>query len=312
MSDKQKKKTDEENNANFPTWLRNLIVVVMTVLLMPIVAEVVSELIIRRMDATPAPEITEVAEIVTVTAIDTLPPIVESSATSLAQATQSPIPVASAIPTNTSVEQIATPNNRPIISLSNLTVPRGIYNLAEEVVIIDRPYRIDEFEVIREDFASFLQETSIVFDNEAAIRLNGVVQVDASLPMVQIKAEEAQAYCESLDGRLPSQEEWLVAYGIQAREGVVDLSISTPLQANIGSGSPQLREGGLYQGNHIGLRDMIGNVSEWAIAENGMAFSMGGSILSRQATSITDLTREVEDMNTVDIRFQGFRCIYNA
>lgn|GEM_PF-2707210 len=314
----EKKTTDGENDSKYPKWLRNIVILVMTAVLLPIVAEVVSELIIRRMDATPEPEavVQEVTETPSATE-----EIVEENLPPIAEITETPIPVASTIPANTPipvsesatpVPDTATPTTGAAISLNTFTVSAGTYNLDSRMIVIDSPYRVDELEVTRDDFAVFLRETTTVFDNEAAVRLGGIIQADNDFPMVSIKADEAQIYCESRNGRLPTPEEWLIAYGIQATEGAVDLSIGIPLQANLGARSPQLREGGLYPANRIGLHDMVGNAAEWALTDDGDTYSMGGNILSEVASSITDLTREVEDVDDFNILFQGFRCIYDA
>lgn len=129
-----------------------------------------------------------------------------------------------------------------------------------------------------------------------------------SLPVTNVSAEDAMAYCKWRGKRLPTVEEWLFF-----AKGGEDFKYS---------GSNNLNKVGWYEGNsrdrikkimqkepnQYGIYDMTGNVMEITKGSNNNYFHRGGSFFSDRSTMRID--DEGYKKNEAD-RFPtvGFRCI---
>lgn len=124
-------------------------------------------------------------------------------------------------------------------------------------------YYIDQFEVTNTLYAKFILATENAPPPywERGAYAHGT----ESYPVVMVQWAEAQAYCRSRNGRLPSEAEWeKAAKGTENRPYPWGLDFSSQ-KANIGGLSGDLTPVGKFpEGKSpYGAFDMIGNVWEW-------------------------------------------------
>jgi len=127
----------------------------------------------------------------------------------------------------------------------------GSFTREDEAEVSVGAFFIQKFEVTQREFQK-------VMESNPSYRLKD------SLPVDRVTWDEAQAYCEAIDGRLPTEAEWEFA----ARGGVEGLQPWKPGKApayawfreNSGGKTQPV---GLLKPNAYGLYDMAGNVFEW-------------------------------------------------
>ncbi|MFQ5597940.1 MAG: formylglycine-generating enzyme family protein [Nitrospiria bacterium] len=124
-------------------------------------------------------------------------------------------------------------------------------------------YYIDKNEVTNAEYAQFLKKTNHAappyWENEA------YPEGQDQLPVVMVKWEDAQQYCHSKGGRLPSEAEWeKAAKGADGRMYPWGETFDIK-KANIGGLTGNLQTVGSYDSgiSPYGTLDMIGNAWEW-------------------------------------------------
>lgn len=194
----------------------------------------------------------------------------------------------------------------------------NVYEQPAHVVRVT-PFYIDRYEVTNEEYAQFIRQTR---RNPPSHWPEGEYEVgEATLPVVNVSWNEARAYCEWANKRLPTEEEWeyaargednrLYPYGNEWKprfSNARETGLDKP-QA-VGSYPDGL--------SPFGVADLAGNVAEWteteylpypgskAAADNGHRVIRGGGfkVPAREQTA----TDRYFDRPTVSYDFLGFRC----
>lgn len=148
---------------------------------------------------------------------------------------------------------------------------------------------------------------------------------EPGLPVTNISPEDAEQFCQSAGGQLPTDEQWLFASaGVNSRKfpwgntGLVCRRavfgrIAGPCQS--GEGGPELAGSAPDGMSPEGLYDLVGNVAEWTKTQTGSYVARGGSFRSKSASELKSwsgyrVPNEAgsEATGSADI---GFRCVYS-
>jgi formylglycine-generating enzyme required for sulfatase activity len=157
-----------------------------------------------------------------------------------------------------------------------IEIPAGEFTMGSENKI-ERPphtvfvdaFEIDQFEVTNEQFEKFVAETGYVTDAEKAgdTSWRAYAGGKAKHPVVKVSWNDAKAFCEWAEKRLPTEAEWeKAARGTDGRTYPWGNEELDEARANT-------KEAG-YRGTTIvgsfpagaspyGVMDMAGNVAEW-------------------------------------------------
>jgi len=169
-------------------------------------------------------------------------------------------------------------------------------------------FRLDAFEVTRGRWADATGE-------EAARAASGMTR------------DEAEAFCAARDGRLPTEDEWIVAAASAASPpprypwgdtGVVCRRAAWGLLAGpcaVAADGPDTVGAHPDGDSPLGLRDLAGNVAEWVARDptqrsgSGIGIAKGGSWQSGLATDLRIWARLELRPDAHDPRV-GLRCAY--
>jgi formylglycine-generating enzyme required for sulfatase activity len=171
--------------------------------------------------------------------------------------------------------------------------------------VIAGPFWIDAFEV-----------------TEASFSVDG--RGDPLVPARAMTRGEAEAYCRAHAGRLPTEDEWMVAAagkggtrypwgdtGAVCRRAAFGLAKGPCASDGVGPDTVGAHATG---DTPLGVHDLAGNVAEW-VAEGshaaGKGVAKGGSWRSELATELRVWARIAIDSDAHDDRV-GFRCAHDA
>ncbi len=136
-------------------------------------------------------------------------------------------------------------------------------------------------------------------------------------PVTGISARAAQKFCASVAGRLPTPAEWVyAASGPEGRRYPWGPHGLVCRRAAFGLTDGPCAEGGIapdLAGQHPdgktpdGIADLSGNVSEWAMNEEGPPSVHGGSFRSKNAGDLKVWSTQ----KSVTSDEVGFRCVYS-
>jgi formylglycine-generating enzyme len=151
----------------------------------------------------------------------------------------------------------------------------------------------------------------------AAGRCRRLADAEPGVPVSNVSASEAEAFCKFAGGRLPSSEEWLFAAsgaearrfpwgqtGLVCRRAVYGL-VSGPCGS--GGRGPDLTGSRPDGSTPEGARDLAGNVAEWTREPDGSPVARGGSFESRLASELKSWSLERSAGASPHI---GLRCAY--
>ena len=218
-----------------------------------------------------------------------------------------------------------------------IAVPAGEFTMGSASKI-ERPphtvsvdaFEIDQFEVTNEAFEKFVTETSYVTDAEKAGERSWqyYAKDKANHPVVKVSWNDATAFCEWAEKRLPTEVEWE-----KAARGTN--SLTYPWGNDWDVNKVNARESG-YGGTMIvgslpsgaspyGVLDMAGNVAEWTsdwlqpypeypggdseaqyFGEKYRVIRGGGWFGNQNGVRTTERTASSETMAMPDV---GFRCV---
>jgi formylglycine-generating enzyme required for sulfatase activity len=144
---------------------------------------------------------------------------------------------------------------------------------------------------------------------------------EPGLPVTNVSPAEAERFCRSLGGRLPTRDEWIFAAarsagrrypwgqtGLVCRRAVFGL-VSGPCAH--GATSPDLAGSRPDGASPEGFFDLAGNVAEWAREPDGTYRARGGSFQSSLAGELKSWS-EVALPRGDRAPFVGFRCAYET
>lgn len=141
---------------------------------------------------------------------------------------------------------------------------------------------------------------------------------DHTLPVTNVSPADAEHFCKSRGGRLPTHAEWMRAAssgrgfrypwgqtGLVCRRAVY-ATVNGPCEQGASAPSPV---GSRPTGaTPSGIYDLTGNVAEW-VTDGAAIYAVGGSFRSNLAGQLKVWSREVTATPRDDI---GFRCVYPA
>lgn len=142
---------------------------------------------------------------------------------------------------------------------------------------------------------------------------------EPGLPVTQVSAAEAERFCQTAGGRLPTRDEWLFAAaggkgrrypwgqtGLVCRRAAFGLVAGPCAQ---GATGPELAGARPDGRSEDGLHDLAGNVAEWAREPDGSFRAYGGSYRSRLAGELKTWSVEAPEGGDRAAHI-GFRCAY--
>jgi formylglycine-generating enzyme required for sulfatase activity len=168
------------------------------------------------------------------------------------------------------------------------------------------PFRIDVAEVTRDRYQA---------DQTYPSRL-----LEPGGPVIHVTATEADAFCKTQGGRLPTSAEWIwAAAGPAARRYAWGNSGLVCRRAVYGMLEGPCAENGLIElvgsrpdgASPEGVLDLAGNVAEWTLEADGRFCARGGSAHSTAAAQLKTWAAEACGDGSFKASHLGFRCAYS-
>ncbi|MBN1992712.1 MAG: SUMF1/EgtB/PvdO family nonheme iron enzyme [Anaerolineae bacterium] len=237
--------------------------------------------IINVSQPTPTPAQAVAAATATPVVLKPTPTAVAVPPTPTPRPTATPQPTATPAPTTEGSDEPAvtpTPTEPPKPEDDMVEIPAGTFifgsnntepNESPEQIIDLPAYSIDRFEVTNDDFAMFVAATGYQTEAEqtgAKKTWRDYVEGKGNHPVVKVSWNDAQAYCQWLGKRLPTEQEWEKA--ARGEKGLL-FPWGTgfdPTRANIKASGIRgtVAVGSFPTGaSSYGVEDMAGNVWEW-------------------------------------------------
>jgi hypothetical protein len=232
--------------------------------------------------------------------------------------TPSSAPALEPVPTTTAVPVVAAATDPPTAeptlmpelplpsSISMVHIPGGTYPIASDRAVNVGDYWIDRFEVSNAAYSDFLSETGQSLPRYWADQ--DIPNQMANHPVRLVTWDQAQAYCQWSNKRLPTEAEWEIA--ARGRDGLVfpwgdDVSaLQLPASGTYAVGSLPANR------SIFGVFDLAGNVWEW-VGEPYLAIDENQHVLRGGANNFqNDMTYRLigEPDASSMINDSGFRC----
>jgi sulfatase modifying factor 1 len=216
-----------------------------------------------------------------------------------------------------SVAQDANPEGQCVARFGVVSVPGGELFIGAQ----DWEGQTGAERFPRTHVASFrLDVNEVTVERYASCAACPKVAGEPGSPVVGLGAPEAQAFCESQRGRLPTAAEWVwAAAGGGARRyawgnsGLVCRRAAFGLAAGpcAKQGVPELAGSRPDGATPEGVLDLIGNVAEWTREPAGGFSARGGSFRSTAAADLKSWSSEACcDGGRTPLHI-GFRCAYD-
>jgi len=212
------------------------------------------------------------------------------------------------IQTAGSVQQSIQTFSRPEIfihrGITFVCIKPGKFKLGEPNK--ERTYRVEK--------PFWISEAPITWREWREFDKSSVHRSGTGLPAVNISREFAEAYCASIGGELPTEEEWECA-----ARGALDSRRypwgNEPQANRANCASIGAIKCGSYGRNSFGLVDVIGNVWEWCAGPFDPRFKMGvvrGGSWRERLEDIAVWSRQKRDPSQPPGNDTGFRCILRS
>ncbi len=192
---------------------------------------------------------------------------------------------------------------------------------------------VDKYEVTIDQYKHFLLQTDYTttyddgglrydYSREAAAWIevpsasswmNYMEDQDESLPVTMVSYQDACAYCQSQDGRLPTPEEWESYSGREVVKGNIWHGIFPYRDYGNDGYSNRLSPVGEMPPLENGLHDIYGNAWEYVQSESNLVMAKGGSYLC-DFSMCSDTKSKGQLLIYQQQRVQsniGFRCVYD-
>ncbi len=211
----------------------------------------------------------------------------------------------------------------PKTGIEMVAIPEGIFTFGSgSVGVLEKDARVKSF-YIAKDPLSF----AMWFEFEKATNYDKRIDFGSrftkpELPVVGVSFDDAMAYCQWADCRLPTEKEW--EYAARGKDGrrfpwgnnFPNSDVCNYSKNMFANDMPATSSSGSYPKgvSPMGCNDMAGNVAEWSIAEHqdndGRALTKGGHWLS----AIYALNCYYHNLCERDIRnnHTGFRIVVGS
>jgi len=216
-------------------------------------------------------------------------------------ATVSPeIPTTSTSPVPSEAPVLPPPTNMMLVPADTYQVGRDAadnYHSATQSITLPE-FWIDQYQVTNQEFQQYMVEWPIPPGQE-------------KFPVMDVKWEEADSYCKSLNKRLPSEAEWEAAGRGRGENPPLYPWGPDPAQARDLPNEPYEVGSLAFNRSPFEVYDLIGNVYEWVGEPYYASVEAGKKLLRGVRASVPeDLTFRVQVTpdDTNYTQYAGFRC----